>query len=353
MPALQFTRTALEAFPALFDSFYNDHFGGRGRLIHYLNLVKVQWLQLSSSSQVCVGKKGWLFYTHEPVGRDYETTRLFTPDELTRWQRMLEARRDWLAARRIPYLFVIAPDKQSIYPEALRRPVRRRLQETSRLDQLVAYLTAHSDVDVVDLRRPLRQAKSWDRLYAITDSHWNDHGAYVAYTRLVSALARWFPEMRPLPLQAFADAPVTTRGGDLAQMLGVEERLPEVHLNLVPLQARKAQPIEPGFHVPLPPLMQPLLMQQADAHLPRAVMFRDSFGGGLVPFLSEHFQRILYVWQELYEFDAPLIEREHPEVVIQEIVERKLALPFPPTSPAGIADQFGGPADTRAAWLRR
>ena len=49
--------------------------------------------------------------------------------------------------------------------------------------------------------------------------------------------------------------------------------------------------------------------------LPRAVMFRDSFASWLIPFLSEHFSRIVFSWE--YSFDRALVEREHPDVVIQ------------------------------------
>jgi hypothetical protein len=56
--------------------------------------------------------------------------------------------------------------------------------------------------------------------------------------------------------------------------------------------------------------------------LPRAVILRDSFVSRLVPFLSEHFSRAVYVWQN--DFDADLVSKEHPDVVIQEIVGRHL-----------------------------
>ncbi len=42
----------------------------------------------------------------------------------------------------------------------------------------------------------------------------------------------------------------------------------------------------------------------------RAVMFRDSFASRLIPFLSEHFSRILYQWQN--DFDPELVRREQP-----------------------------------------
>ena len=55
---------------------------------------------------------------------------------------------------------------------------------------------------------------------------------------------------------------------------------------------------------------------------PRAVMFRDSFATWLIPFLVDHFRRITFSWQ--YTFDRELVEKEHPDVVIQEMVERVL-----------------------------
>jgi hypothetical protein len=52
------------------------------------------------------------------------------------------------------------------------------------------------------------------------------------------------------------------------------------------------------------------------------VVFRDSFVSPLVPFLSEHFSRAVYLWQN--DFDANAVLAERPDVVIQEIVGRHL-----------------------------
>src|SRR5262249_23318910 len=157
LPVLQLKQGGLKSFPPQFEAYYNDHFGYRTTLIHWLNVAKVRWLHLSSSPKVILGKKGWMFYTQFPIGVDYDAARPFTEAELDRWKHMLEARRDWLAERHIPYLFVIAPDKQSIYAEALPQAVRHRYGNGSRLDQLVAYLKEHSKVSILDLREPLRR----------------------------------------------------------------------------------------------------------------------------------------------------------------------------------------------------
>jgi hypothetical protein len=70
--------------------------------------------------------------------------------------------------------------------------------------------------------------------------------------------------------------------------------------------------------------------EQDDTRLPRAVVFRDSFGSALVPFLAEHFSRALFLWQ--YNVDPDVVLAERPAVVIQEWVGRRLStlLPYDP-----------------------
>jgi len=59
--------------------------------------------------------------------------------------------------------------------------------------------------------------------------------------------------------------------------------------------------------------------------LPRAVVLRDSMAIPLIPLLSENFSRAVYVSSR--SLDRELIEREKPDVVIEELVERSLHAP--------------------------
>ena len=58
-----------------------------------------------------------------------------------------------------------------------------------------------------------------------------------------------------------------------------------------------------------------------DAFLPRAVMFHDSFGDRLKPFLSECFDRIVYLRDWGFSFNIRVIRAESPSVVIDELSE--------------------------------
>jgi hypothetical protein len=55
--------------------------------------------------------------------------------------------------------------------------------------------------------------------------------------------------------------------------------------------------------------------------LPTAVIFHDSFMAALRPFLAQSFRRAVYVQGP---FDAAVVAREKPDVVLDERVERYL-----------------------------
>jgi len=97
--------------------------------------------------------------------------------------------------------------------------------------------------------------------------------------------------------------------------------LHELDLRLVPRRQRRARVVDPPGTLPTAEVGR-LVTEVPDPSLPRAVIFRDSFASRLVPFLSEHFSRAVYVWQN--DFDANVVIAEHPDVVIQEIVGRHL-----------------------------
>ncbi len=96
----------------------------------------------------------------------------FTPEQLHDWQVLLEKRRDWLARRGIAYVFVVAPDKHTIYPEELPNWVTKVRPQT-KLDQFYDYMHAHSTVPVLDLREIVRGGKKTCPTYFQTDTHWN------------------------------------------------------------------------------------------------------------------------------------------------------------------------------------
>ncbi len=321
-PAPHWTGTwqSAKEYPEAFGRWFEDHFGLRSRLVRWFGEGRLFLLGVSPSTTVLKGRNGWLFYADDSGVDDYVNREPLTRVEVGLWREALERARGWLHRRQIGFIFTIAPDKHVIYPEYV-PPTIRRVGPVSRSDQIYAAL-ADSDVAAIDVRNALLEAKTRERIYYLTDTHWNDRGALVAYQSIIEAARRQVPSVPPAwTRNDFDPMEQDIRGKDLAGMLGLKSVLHETDLQLKPRRPRRARVVDPPGAEPTSELGR-VVTEVADTRLPRAVIFRDSFASRLVPFLSEHFSRAVYLWQN--DFDADVVGSEHPDIVIQEIVGRHL-----------------------------
>jgi hypothetical protein len=325
-PGLPVDRDSLRALPEQMTRYFEDHFAFRQRLVRWQAELRLRVFGVSPSEAVITGRDGWLFYADDGAMEDYAEGRPFTAAELEVWRQTLQNTSDWLEAQGIAYLFVITPDKHLIYPEFMPATVRRAA--VSRIDQLVRHLRTGSSVRILDLRPALLAAKARERIYHRTDTHWNERGAFVGYEQIVAALAADIPELRQPSRTAFEPRAERSAGLDLAGMMGLTHMLEEEDLVLVPRRPTTGRIIEPVH--PNRRLMHARVVTESAGPGPRAVVFMDSFGAGLVPFLSEQFSRAVYLWQN--DMDPATVLQERPRVVIQEWVGRRLStrLPYDP-----------------------
>ena len=191
-----------------YEAYYNDHFSFRTRLVYLNNLLTYKIFHASASDDVIIGKQGWLFLGNINKYFDeidyYRNLKPFTVEELRYWQILLEERRDWLKRRGIHYLFTIAPNKSTIYPELMPDSIRK-VNSQSRQDQLIEHLKKYSTLSILDLRPALLEAKKIRPTFHQTDTHWNDWGGYVAYSEIIKHLKQYFNFIRPRPLNNFQD----------------------------------------------------------------------------------------------------------------------------------------------------
>ncbi len=300
---------------------FERRFAFRPRLVRWQAALRYRLLGVSPLPTVLAGRDGWWYYADDGALEDAGNTPPFSAAELDHWRTTLQRTADWLAARGIAYVFVVAPGKPAIYPEYLPAALHRRAGP-SRADQLVAMLRARTTVPVVDLAPALLAARTHARIYHRTDSHWNDLGAAIAYREILTAVRAQAPDVpAAAPAEAFRVDSREVPGLDLAEMTGLTDLIVERDLTLVPRAPRRARVIEPAN--PLPQFADGRLVTAIDdATLPRAVIYRDSFGSALVPFLAEHFSRAVFLWE--YDVMPATVRAERPRVVIQEWAGRRL-----------------------------
>ena len=318
-PTLDRTWTSTSAFGMGLDTWFQDHFGYRMTLVRWYSESRYFWLNMSPSPLVSRGKNGWLFYADDGGMDDFTNDKPLPEGEIENWRLTVLRARDWCRAHGISYVFTILPDKHVVYPENFDDKVRQ-VSPVSRMDQI---FTATRDTGVVlDVREALSSGKAQERLFHVTDTHWNERGAYLAYQQIIEAVRRQAPAVPPARDRAmFHVQSRLLSGRDLAAFIGLKRVLHEEDLQLLPSGPR-------GYVVVEPPGRWAtggegrIVTEIPGSHLPRAVIFRDSFTSALAPFLSEHFSRVVYLWQN--NFDAEEVHKEHADVVIQEIVGRHL-----------------------------
>jgi len=318
-PHLDRSWRSLAEFPAKLGLWFDDHFGLRSTFVRWYGESRLFELGVSPSAAVVKGRDGWFFYADDMAIEDYANVEPMSPAAVANWRAAVVGARDWLRARGVAYIFTIAPDKHVIYPEGMPSTLAR-IGEVSRTDQL--FTTLQDTGLALDVRPWLFEARARERIYHQTDTHWNDRGVLVAYQQIISAVRARVPATPAAwTREDFEPVDRSVEGLDLAAMMGLKRVLRETNLALVPRRARRARVIEPAGAAPTAEVGR-LVTEIDDPSLPRAVILRDSFVSPLVPFLSEHFSRAVYLWQN--DFDATIVPVERPDVVIQEIVGRHL-----------------------------
>ncbi len=282
-----------------------DHFALRQRLITANAALEAAVFRTSAQDSVTLGKDGWLFY-RETVD-DYLHTDPLTDRELFGAARTLALLTEYAGHHGAKLVFTVAPNKASLYPEYLPY-VGTPLEGQDDIDRLVPLLEEQG-VAYADLFAPFREEEQ--ALYHATDSHWTNRGAALAHDTLMEALGEegwtaWFTQPGRI---------TGTHRGDLYEMLyptgtaleGETEYDREFSFTSVrPIRSPGDQRIE----------------TENGAQSGSLLMFRDSFGNTLYPFLADSFGHA--VFSRSMPWQMTLLEETGADTVVIELVERNL-----------------------------
>jgi alginate O-acetyltransferase complex protein AlgJ len=350
-PAPRLDLGRLKELPREIEAYFCDHFAFRGTLIRWHTLLLIRVLRTSPSPSVLLGKPPWLYVTGEHAIANVMGAVPFSETELARWAIALELRRAWLEGAGVPFLFVVAPGKTSIYPEYLPRYVRIR-EGRSRTDQWLDYMRRHTQVEILDLRDPVRQGKAAGLVFYENNTHWSDRGALLGYQAIVkrlSTMSESLADLRPMELSDFR---VVTgpHVGDLVFMLGLTL---DMSINVEYLRPRAAYrahevPISLPAGYPWPRWVgrnAPMAKERADRS-GRILALHDSFLDELPrTALAEHFGRSVFLHEHTSRSLLKLmVEQEHPTVIVEEYAERVLERlptevdPLPPASGGRLSE---------------
>jgi len=331
-PNIPASKKTLTQFPRQMDAYYADHFGFRETIIQYYYDIKNLFDQNDVSDDVTFGTDGWMFlggikkgYTNyeNPIG-DVMHTDLYSQEGLKQFAHYINTVSNWLKQKGIKYIFVIAPNKHTIYFDKLPAYITKQNPDSS-TDQLVHYLTKYTDTPIVDLRKALLKEKDKQQLYYKTDTHWNYLGANIAQYEITKTIEKIFPnQIIPKLLTKNKFIQHKRPGGDLSHFAKLrniteDDYRPRFNQNCTV----KRVPPHSGIR-------EPFTSYCPDGKL-TALIFRDSFFTALVPYIERKFKYSTYIWEKLsYKKLKKYTDEHHYDIVIEEWVER--SFPYVPNT---------------------
>lgn len=164
-------------------AWFDDHFFLRQEFISLNNWLSAKLFGVSEAKNVTLGRDGWLYYT--PALADYTGTAAMSDGELRDAARNLELMAEFCREEGREFLFAIAPNKSSLYPEHL-KGLEPGGGETNA--QRLFALLEEKQVPYCDLFRLFREQE--ETLYFAHDSHWNSRGAALAADGINKAFGR-------------------------------------------------------------------------------------------------------------------------------------------------------------------
>lgn len=315
-------------FKSKFKSFitnYDNNFSGRSLLINLYIKLKSNILHTSPLPQkVIAGKNDYLFLVNYNSMDDFRNVYSFTDVQLDSISKQLNSNQRFLDSLGIKYYVVVMPTKPRIYPEFLPDYVKK-VRQVSRLSQLRKQLQiTGNSVNLLDLTDTILQSKYQGDLYFKNDSHWNELGTFIGYSKLMQFINRDFPDIPVRKIDEYQKIIDMENDLDLAKVLGKDISFSEPVIKLKSVFISKVVNIPHDYPIPEVKKKNPFYVISTSNKNGRRklIMYRDSFSGSLTPFISESFNRGIFIWK--YSIDRDFILKEKPDVVVQQIVERHI-----------------------------
>lgn len=283
----------------------SDHVEGnyflRQHLVTAWSALNQKVFHTSITDSVLLGRDGWLYFGD--TLEDYTGSNPLSAAEAASAARNLFLMSEYCESQGAQFLFTIAPNKNSLYPQWM--PDLPVFSDQRNADILQKALEAEK-VNYLDLFEAFRSQE--EVLYFPRDSHWNSKGAALAADSLNASLGRKSSYFN-------GDfTPQAVHKGDLYDMLcptGTDLDTDMVYDGALDFT----------YDVPILSAANLTILTSGGGES-SLLMFRDSFGNLLYPYLADSFAHALFSRSTAYRLD--LIPQQEADCVVVELVERNL-----------------------------
>lgn len=293
--------------------YFQEHFAFRNELVTGNALLHGRLLETSTADGVIQGKNGWLYYKDSLD--DYLGQDLLSDRSLFNIAHMLSMTQQALEEKGVNFLFTIAPNKNSLYGDNMPYYDKLKVSDQTNRENLEGWLKTEK-VAYADLYQALMEED--EVLYHARDSHWNNKGAALAADVLMDALGK--------DHDSYEGESYTVRRdytGDLDIMLYplASTADDEIYYDKETTYAT-VEEIQSNF--------DPRITTVNPVKEGSLVMYRDSFGNALLPYMADAYANAYFSRGIPYQLMD--VETHSADTVIIERAERFLPemSQFPP-----------------------
>lgn len=293
--------------------YFQEHFAFRNELVTGNALLHGRLLETSTADGVIQGKNGWLYYKDSL--NDYLGQDLLSDRSLFNIAHMLSMTQQALEEKGVNFLFTIAPNKNSLYGDNMPYYDKLKVSGQTNRENLEDWLKTEK-VAYADLYQALMEEN--EVLYHARDSHWNNKGAALAADVLMDALGK--------DHDSYDGESYTVRRdytGDLDTMLYplASTADDEIYYDKETTYAT-VEEIQSNF--------DPRITTVNPVKEGSLVMYRDSFGNALLPYMADAYANAYFSRGIPYQLMD--VETHSADTVIIERAERFLPemSQFPP-----------------------
>lgn len=298
-PTYAFNELKTGEYTKNLEAYINDNFGFREMLVKTNSFIDINLLHSSSNDKVILGKDNYLFYSH--TLNDYHRKKTMTDESIDNFSKQMLSLQNMLERKGIYFLFLVGPNKNSIYPEFM--PFKsQNSQGSSNYDKLMKQLSL-DNVNHLDLIPLLLKEKEKHNLYFKRDTHWNETAGFIVTKGILKKLENEFRTKYTPKITSFKDE--WGGGWDLNVMLGVNKP----HLYKTEYET---------------PVVDYGIIEKK---LPPTLWYHDSFSSAIKPHLMNYLTDLTYLYYVENRLNETLLNNlQGKKIVIYEVVERELPL---------------------------
>lgn len=292
----------------------DDHLPYKNELMKLNTLVDIKVFGNLDSDSVMLGKDNWLFYKLDNCIEDYQRSLTVSQEEMDAMLVSMQNMQQYCDENGIQLVYLITPNKETIYGELYMPDYVKRSGNISRVDTILDTLESKTNLTVVYPCAELIKYRNLGyQTYKKYDTHWNQVGAYVGTECLFSKLG---VDIEPLQnVEIKSEGEIT---GDLANMIAmgnifnddtdwkIENYKSQINVDVI--EERQETSLNYSHY-------------QSDAGNGKVIMcIGDSFLEAMEPYIAKNYSESYFM--HITNYPEGEIERVKPDIIVISSTER-------------------------------